>query len=413
MHSTQQDPLPAEAGGQPRLAGLVARFADAEALVAAARRVRDAGYKRWDCFSPFPVHGIDRAMGTRRTILPWIVFGAGCTGAAAALLMQWWMNAVDYPVNISGKPLFSVPASIPIFFELTVLLSALTAFFGTLGLNRLPQFYHYTFSSAAFRRVTTDGFFLGVDAADPTFDIRQTADLLQAAGAQAVETCYQPTEGRKLPGFFAPLSFVLALAALVPVLLVAKARAMRSTEQPRLHIIQDMDFQEKYKPQATSPLFVDGRAERLPVAGTVARGDLEADTHLYTGKTKGRWAATFPPSLPVTAQRMRRGGQMFAVYCTACHGPLGLGDGMVSQRAFRREEPKWVRPSSLQDEAIRKQPVGQLFDTLSHGVRQMPAYEHQISVEDRWNIILYLRALQRSQNATLDDVPAGQRDKIR
>lgn len=396
--------------GPARPTGFVAQFADSAALVAAARSVRLAGYQRWDCYSPFPVHGIDRAMGIRRTVLPWIVLGAGIAGAAAALLMQWWMNAVDYPIIISGKPLFSVPANIPVTFELIVLFSALTAFFGTIALNRLPEFTHYVFTAPRFKQATTNGFFLAIDAADPRFDAKGTADLLLSAGAVSLELCPETREGRRFPAWLPWTAIVLVLAALVPPLLIARARSMTS-DQPRVHIIQDMAFQAKYKPQATSPLFADGRAARPQIAGTVAVGDLQVDDHLYRGKIKGKWAATFP--MPVTDARMRRGQEMFGVYCAACHGLTGAGDGMISQRAFRREEPKWVRPASLQDEAIRKQPVGQLFDTITSGVRNMPAHGPQITVDDRWNILLYLRALQRSQNATLEDVPQEIRGQLR
>ena len=98
----------------PRPTAIVARFDGDESLRAAAAGVRDAGYRRWDCHSPYPVHGIDRAMGTRRTILPWIVLGAGTAGLVAALLLQWWTNAVDYPFIISAKPLFSLRPTSPL-----------------------------------------------------------------------------------------------------------------------------------------------------------------------------------------------------------------------------------------------------------------------------------------------------------
>ena len=279
--------------------------------------------------------------------------------------MQWWMNAVDYPLNISGKPLFSLPANIPITFELTVLFSALDGLFR--HVRAQPPAAVLPLRLFGRRLPPGDQRRLLSGRRRGRSDVRRPANGRPVAGgrAQGVETCYEPAEGRKLPGFFGPLAFVLALAALVPLLLVAKARAMRSAEQPRLHIIQDMDFQEKYKPQAASPLFADGRAERLPVPGTVARGELEADRHLYAGKPgDGQWAATFPAVLAVTAQ-MRRGQQMFNIYCAACHGLTGLGDGMVLAAGLPPRRPKWVRRSSLQDEAIRKQPLGQLFDTIS------------------------------------------------
>jgi len=167
--------------------GVLAEFDSAAALTRAAQQVRDAGYTRWDCYSPFPVHGLDRAMGLSDTRLPWVVLSAGITGAASAILMQWWMNGVDYRFVISGKPFFGLPASIPIAFELTVLFSAITAFLCMFAFNRLPQLYHPTFRSERFRRATNDRFFLAVEAADPRFDVEQAEALLREAGGTHLE----------------------------------------------------------------------------------------------------------------------------------------------------------------------------------------------------------------------------------
>ena len=169
-----------------KLWGLLAEFASPQDLVRAAARVRDAGYTKWDAHTPFPVHGLDDAMGIRTTRLPFLVFGAGIVGAVSGLLMQWWMNAVDYPLIISGKPFNSLPADIPVTFELTVLLASLTAFIGMLALNALPRFNHPLFANSAFRRATTDAFFLAIEAKDPRFDLGKTEQLLMAERATRV-----------------------------------------------------------------------------------------------------------------------------------------------------------------------------------------------------------------------------------
>ncbi len=168
--------------GERRLWGLIVRLDDVPELIAAARVVRDAGYRRWDCHTPFPVHGLNEAMGLRLTRLPWFVFGAGALGATLGLLMQWWMNAVDYPLIISGKPLFSLPANIPIVFEMTILFAAITAFVGMLTFNRLPQHHHPLLALEEFRAATDDKFFIAIEAADPHFDERQTRELLARFG---------------------------------------------------------------------------------------------------------------------------------------------------------------------------------------------------------------------------------------
>lgn len=186
--------LPAE----PKTWGLLAQYDDVGSLLRAAEQVRDAGYTRWDCCTPFPVHGLDRAMGMRKTILPWIVLGAGLTGATLAVFMQWYVNSPHtesarlgvlsgYPLVFSGKPYWSLPANIPVVFELTVLFSALTAFFGLWALIRLPRFYHPAFTSQRFRRVTDDKFFILIEARDPKYHPQRTAELLLNARSTAIE----------------------------------------------------------------------------------------------------------------------------------------------------------------------------------------------------------------------------------
>jgi hypothetical protein len=172
----------------PTVVGLLAEFNDVPHIMQAAKKVRAGGYKIWDVHSPFPIHGIDAAIGIRPTILPWLILGGGLFGLFGGLTLQWYTNAFDYPFLISGKPFFSLPANIPIIFECTVLCSALTAVFGMLGLNRLPLLYNPLFKSERFRRVTNDKFFIVIDGSDAKFDTTLTAEFLQSIGATAVET---------------------------------------------------------------------------------------------------------------------------------------------------------------------------------------------------------------------------------
>ena len=180
------DPTTPTATRTAPLHGLLAEYDSPKAILHAAEKVREAGFSRWDTFTPYPVHGIERAMGIQMTILPWIVLGAGPTGCVGALTMQWWMNAVDYPIIISGKPFNSLPADIPVIFELTVLLASLTAFIGMLAFNALPRFNHPLFKQGAFRRVTNDAFFLVIEAADPRFEREKTEQFLVQERATGV-----------------------------------------------------------------------------------------------------------------------------------------------------------------------------------------------------------------------------------
>lgn len=167
---------------------VLAEFEHPGALLEAAKKTHEAGYKKFDTYSPFPIHGMDRAQGMGPSLLGYLVFGGGLTGLLIALWMQWWMNGVDYPLNISGKPLFSIEPAFPIAFELTVLLSALTAVGGMLALNRLPRPHNPLFNSSNFERVTDDAFFLAIEAGDKKFSEAEATRFLEDLGAINVET---------------------------------------------------------------------------------------------------------------------------------------------------------------------------------------------------------------------------------
>ncbi|NJL28412.1 MAG: DUF3341 domain-containing protein [Thermoanaerobaculia bacterium] len=177
----------AESSSNPQTYGLLAEFATPEALVHACTEVRDAQYQHWDAHTPFPIHGLERAMGLRRSLVPLIVLTLGLSGAAVGMLMQWWVATQAYPLVISGKPLFSWPAFVPIMFECGVLGGALGAIFGFLGLARLPRHHHALFNSERFERVTDDAFFVSIEASDPRFDGEKTRRFLEQLGARHVE----------------------------------------------------------------------------------------------------------------------------------------------------------------------------------------------------------------------------------
>lgn len=167
--------------------GLLAEFSDPGALLHAAESVREAGYRHFDVHSPFPIHGMDRAMGLSNSKVGYFTMGGGITGFALAYWLQWWTGGVDYPLNISGKPFFAVEPSIPIIFELTVLFSAFGAVAGMLALNGLPRPHNPLFYSRNFARVTDDAFFLHIAASDTRFDRTNTENLLKDLGGYNIE----------------------------------------------------------------------------------------------------------------------------------------------------------------------------------------------------------------------------------
>jgi len=170
-----------------RPALLLAEFDKVEDVVHAAEKVRDAGYKSWDVHTPYPVHGMDAAMGLGDSRLGWIVLIMGLTGLASAFSLMYWANAIEYPIIIGGKPPFSLPSMIPIMFELTILFSALGCFFGMMGLSQLPRHYHAVFYSDRFKSFSTDKFFISIEAEDTQFDVSHTRRFLESLHPAHVE----------------------------------------------------------------------------------------------------------------------------------------------------------------------------------------------------------------------------------
>lgn len=177
---------------EPTLFGALAEFSSPGALLEACRRMREAGYRHWDAHSPFPIHGLERAMGLGRSPIPLFVLVLGLGGAAAGMLLQWWVSAVEYPLVVSGKPFFSWQAFVPITFECGVLGGALGALFGFLIMSRLPRHHHPLFESESFERMSDDAFFVSVEARDERFDRQATLRLLTELGASRVELVHSP-----------------------------------------------------------------------------------------------------------------------------------------------------------------------------------------------------------------------------
>ncbi len=203
---------------------------------------------------------------------------------------------------------------------------------------------------------------------------------------------------------------VLVALSWVPLAFIARARVATSP-RPRLHLVFDMDAQPKLKPQTVNRLFADRRADRPPVPGTVAREEMLGNDAYRTGRKDGRWVTVLP--VPLTMALVKRGQDRFDIYCSPCHGLDGAGDGIVARRAEKLQEGTWTPPASFHTDLVRGRPVGHLFNTITNGIRHMPAYGPQIPVADRWAIVAYIRALQLSRHATIEDVPAELRSRLR
>ena len=459
-----------------KLVGLLAQFDDPESLVAACNEAREAGYKKMDAYSPFPVHGIDPAIGIKRTILPLIVLGAALTAVMVGLGLQLYTNSSEfdaltpfpgYPFKISGKPIFSIPANIPVTFEIIVLTSAITTFLGMWILNRLPMFANPLHRISRFKRVTNDKFFLCLEAKDEKFNRSASEDQLNKWGAVAVEEVRQDLTDNDLPKWIPTAAILGAILLLLPPAAIFSQWG-QTNRHPRLHVVPDMDWQHKFKTQTMSPnvangrddvdlLYADLRSARRPVDGAIAFGSLDTDSELNYGikqdfahtisfrnnvrasladdhepakvdpaapagdatENMAQWVTTFPEGVEVTEELLTRGQQRFNIYCAACHGYAGQGDGLVNQKALAlaaNGDATWTSARSLHDAEVKgdaKNPVGRIYDTITNGRGNMGPYKAQIPVDDRWAIVAYVRALQETGlNTPGADEGAGEEIKV-
>lgn len=378
---------------EPReVVGAVALYGSADSLVAGLARVREKGFRRLDTVSPYPIHGIDHLLGKEPSRLGYVALGAGLVGAGVAKLIQWFISSVDYPLNIGGKPLFSWPAFVPVTFELMVLFAAVATVVAMLALfNRLPQYGNSLLSSRAIREVTCDKFGIVVDARDAAFEVDGIEQALGGPDVLDVELLYRVPPSR----FFSEQIFSVRFLVLLVALAAASAAGTRMAWKygGALPPFDFMKAQQKLNPQQASAVFDDGLGMRPPVAGTVPRGMMP---YAYAEDPDGAALDLVNPIRPTEAA-LETGRDRFDTFCLPCHGVRGDGKGTLTA-AF-------PRAPSLHSSKVRAWSDGRVYHVLTVGQNVMPAYPSQIGPEDRWRIIHYLRALQRSANAPERDLP--------
>lgn len=247
---------------------------------------------------------------------------------------------------------------------------------------------------------------------------RQVDDLLSANSPATLMGARGLLHFKSVPTPVVYLVVIAIVASWIPLAYAVRAKFTKS-DQPRVHIFLDMDQQARYGPQEANLMFANEMAMRPPIPGTVARGELDADDFFYRGYTLENGEPSFfdgfPERVEITPELMTRGKELFARYCYLCHGYDGYGNGPIHVRATQNttKNPKWVQPSNLHDDVRRERPTGHIYNTISVGIRNMAGYGHQIpAAEDRWAIVAYVRALQLSQDAPLEQIPADVREAM-
>ncbi len=370
-----------------KLFGIAATFKTPDEIISAAKKVSDSGYTQFDVNTPYPIHGMDNAMKIKPSKLGFVTLVMGLSGAALALLFMYWTMSVDYRIVIGGKPFFALPAFIPVTFEVTVLLATVSTVIAMIALFfRLPDNKHPLHDTNYMKSVSADKFGVVIEAEDAKFDEKSVKDLLQSLHPLNVEMIYYPEE-ESYPIFHPKfIMFLIAVAVVV-------SGGTYFTLNKLLYItpFNWMMEQDKLTPQKGSELFADGHGMRTPVEGTVARGFIP---YPYKGQTNPAEVLS-NPFLP-TKENIELGKAKFFTYCSPCHGYFADGDG--------RLRGQFPNPPTLHSKRARDFSDGMIYHIITNGQNVMPSYASQITREERWAIVNYVRVLQRAKNASDSDL---------
>ena len=375
-------------------------FDTPDELIHAAKEVVSMGYKDFDAFTPYPVHGLDDAMNLKESQIGKVSFSFGLLGTITALSMMGWMSGVDYQNIIGGKPFFNLPASIPITFELTILFCGIMTTFGMLLLfNKLPQISNPLQDSPFMKRVSSDKFGIAIESHDPLFNESQVKDLFAKVHGKEISSVYYNDDQlvKETPIFDKKFLGVLGVTAII----VAGGTYLMLNYLTFILPYDWMHWQFRANPQTVSTFYSDGRTMRDPVEGTVARGFMP---YQYKGLPDSVVKALSNP-LPVNDKTIAQGQYRFNTYCSPCHGYYGKGDS--------RLHGQFPAPPSLHIDKLKNWPDGNIYNVITNGQNIMPSYAKQIPRDDRWAIVNYIRVLQRSQNAAdtdLQNQPAPKTD---
>ena len=372
-----------------RIFSVLGLFDSAPLLVQAIPEVKAKVAARLEAYSPFPIHGIDKALGLRKSPIAGMVLIMGIIGAIAGIGLELWTSGVDYPQMTAGKPYSSWEAFIPISFELMVLFACFTAGLGMLLLlNRLPFFRHPMLQSKAMAHITRDKFALAVESSGDVLDVDAIASILKLAGAQSVEVI-QATEpiSPASPGFLLAVFLAIGISSAAAGYGTYWAIKLFPVSIPMVHMLN----QPRLDPLRPSSFFKDGFGMRMPVPGTVARGSLPYSV------TSEEAAIGLVNPLPRTEHVLQQGRQAYRNYCSVCHGILGNGAPTLTA-AYS------AKPASLVSQSIIDLPDGKIHHVIMAGKNAMPSYAADLNEDERWAAVHYVRVLQRALNAKDEDI---------
>jgi Alternative complex III, ActD subunit/Cytochrome C oxidase, cbb3-type, subunit III len=374
-----------------KLYSYTALFDTPNDIIHAAKTVTEKGYTKFDINTPYPIHGMDGAMKLPPSKLGFVTLFAGLGGLSGAILMMGWMMGIDYPIVIGGKPFFPLPAFIPIAFELTVLVATLTTVAALLFFFfKLPNNSHPLHDSNYMKNVSSDKYGLYIEAIDPKFDINEVKTLFSSLNASTIEPIYFDNEEISYKAVIADSKFLGFLA--IVAIFVSMSAYLHLNKLLYMIPFSWMSEQEKVIVQESSDLFPNGAGMQIPVEGSVARGFIP-----YQFKNKPEEAGKYlvNPVIP-NMENLEVGKNKYNIYCSPCHGYLAEGDSRLNGQ--------FPNPPSLHSEKVRNWTDGSVYHVIVEGQNVMPSYSYQLSRQERWAVVNYLRVLQRSLNAKETDL---------
>jgi len=378
-----------------KLHSVAALFNKPDEIIDAAKKTNAAGYKKYDVNTPYPVHGMDSAMGMGQSKVGFVTLFFGLFGATFIFLFMWWSTASSYSIVVGGKPFLSTPAFIPITFETTVLFAAISTVVGMIAVFfKLPANSHPIHDTDYMKAVSGDKYGLVIEAEDEKFNKAEVTEFLKGLGAYKVENIYYP-EFEKFR-LFEP-KFLLFLV----VIAVGTCGMTYVTLNKLMYVTPFgwMEFQSKLTAQEGSDMWANGEGMRPPVEGTVARDDMP---YPFMGQPTPPEVLS-NPTLP-TKKLLKLGQKKFLTFCSPCHGNLADGNS--------RLRGQFPAGPTLHSAKIINYPDGKIYHIITNGQNAMPSYSRQTTNKERWAIVDYIRVLQRAQNAKESDLQAINKESV-
>lgn len=370
---------------------LVATFKTPDEIMHAAETVNKAGYKDYDVHTPYPVHGMDDAMGLRPSKIGYFTIAIGFTFMSLFLLFIWWVNTVDYPQVIGGKPFFFLPAYVPVLFEITILSGAvLSVLMMITFLFKFPNNAHPLHDTNYMKQISSDTFGIAIEARDAKFNEAEIRALYEKLGAHSIEMIYLDSEEVNYRPPIFDKKFIGGLVFLA--LFTSFSVYMHMNKLLYLPPFDWMMEQPRLDAQEPSDFFATKAGMVEPLATTVPRGFMP---YKYQNNPAGASALTNP--FIADSVNLALGKIKYDIYCSMCHGYNADGQ-------MRLTDAYIGNPPSLHSSKVKEWSDGEIYHVITAGQNIMQSYAGQLTPDERWAVVNYVRALQRAFDAKESDL---------